>query len=398
MYQIKFIVSNYLLLFVTFLHTRILMQNCTLVVLGAGSSSRFNHNTKKQWIRIDETPLWLKTTQRLSSFANFKNIIVVGHTKEINYMKNYSNEYIYVAGGDTRQQSMSNALDLVDTPFVMVTDVARACIPKEVINNLIENQTKADCIVPILTVSDTVVYDTTTINRDDVKLIQTPQLSKTTILKQALKSSDDFTDDSSAIKKYGSSVFYVQGSSKSTKLTFGQELYSLDCLTKPSTDCFNGTGYDIHPFEQNKQMVLGGVKIDSPFGFKAHSDGDVLIHSVIDALLGSIGAGDIGEFFPDTNMKYKDANSVTMLEEIVDFVTNVGYELVNVDITIIAQIPKINPHKQNIKDTMAKILNLPNNKVNIKATTAEKLGFIGRSEGVAVQSSATVKYYNWRKD
>jgi 2-C-methyl-D-erythritol 4-phosphate cytidylyltransferase/2-C-methyl-D-erythritol 2,4-cyclodiphosphate synthase len=145
-------------------------------------------------------------------------------------------------------------------------------------------------------------------------------------------------------------------------------------------------------------MVLGGVKIDCQYGFKAHSDGDVLIHSVIDALLGSIGAGDIGEFFPDTNMKYKDANSVTMLEEIVDFVTNVGYELVNVDITIIAQIPKINPHKQNIKDTMAKILNLPNNKVNIKATTAEKLGFIGRSEGVAVQSSATVKYYNWRKD
>jgi 2-C-methyl-D-erythritol 4-phosphate cytidylyltransferase/2-C-methyl-D-erythritol 2,4-cyclodiphosphate synthase len=142
-------------------------------------------------------------------------------------------------------------------------------------------------------------------------------------------------------------------------------------------------------------MVLGGVKIDSSFGFKAHSDGDVLIHSLIDALLGAAGAGDIGEFFPDTDNKFKNIDSTILLKQIVEFIINIGFEIVNVDITIIAQVPKINPYKKEIKKTLAKLLNLPKFKVNIKATTAEQLGFIGRAEGVAVQSSATLKFYDW---
>jgi 2-C-methyl-D-erythritol 4-phosphate cytidylyltransferase/2-C-methyl-D-erythritol 2,4-cyclodiphosphate synthase len=373
------------------------LQECTLVVLGAGSSSRFNHKTKKQWIRIEDDPLWLQTTNRLAQYYDFDQIIVVGNSNELKYMKNYNSEFTYVVGGDSRQESMSNALDNVTSTHVMVTDVARACVPQDVIDRLIKNINQADCIVPILGVSDTVVYDNDTINRDNVKLIQTPQLSKTIILKEALKTTEEFTDDSSAIKIAGGTIKYIEGSLKSAKLTFGEELNTLSCLKKPSTDMFVGTGYDIHPFEENKQMVLGGIKIDSNFGFKAHSDGDVLIHSLIDAILGSIGAGDIGEFFPDTDQKYKNACSVEMLEHILDFTTNVGYEIVNVDITIIAQIPKINPHKDAIKTKLAQVLNIPKNKVNIKATTAEKLGFIGRCEGVAVQSIATTKYYNWKE-
>ena len=119
-------------------------------------------------------------------------------------------------------------------------------------------------------------------------------------------------------------------------------------------------------------MFLGGIKLPYDFGFKAHSDGDVLIHSVIDALLGAIGAGDIGEFFPDTDEKYKGIDSKILLEHIITFLCNVGYEIVNIDLTIIAQKPKINPFKK------------------------EKMGFIGREEGIAVQSIATVKYYNWK--
>ncbi|RLA83109.1 MAG: 2-C-methyl-D-erythritol 2,4-cyclodiphosphate synthase, partial [Epsilonproteobacteria bacterium] len=146
-----------------------------------------------------------------------------------------------------------------------------------------------------------------------------------------------------------------------------------------------------------KQMVLGGVKIDSTFGFKAHSDGDVLIHSVIDALLGACGAGDIGEFFPDTSLEFKDIDSRILLERIVAFVVAVGYEIVNIDITIIAQKPKINPYKSDMKIVLSKILGIEKFKVNIKATTAEKLGFIGREEGVAVQSIAALKFYDWKK-
>jgi 2-C-methyl-D-erythritol 4-phosphate cytidylyltransferase/2-C-methyl-D-erythritol 2,4-cyclodiphosphate synthase len=168
------------------------------------------------------------------------------------------------------------------------------------------------------------VYENETINRDMIKLIQTPQLSVTSKLKEAIDQNEMFTDDSSAIKNVGGSVFYVQGSPQSIKLTFGEELAKINCLPTPSKDFFVGTGLDIHPFVSGKKMFLGGVEIKSEFGFKAHSDGDVLIHSIIDALLGACGAGDIGEFFPDTDMKYKGVDSKILLQEIVKFVKNVG--------------------------------------------------------------------------
>ncbi len=373
------------------------MSNVTLIVLCAGNSTRFGLQTKKQWLRIDNQPLWLFVTKRLDNLYKFNKVIITSSKDELNYMQNFSDDYEFVAGGDTRQQSMKNSLKNVDSEYVMVTDVARACIPENVITSLIDSKEKADCIVPTLKVSDTVIYNEETINRDNVKLIQTPQLSKTTVLKAALETEEEFTDDSSAIKANGGSIFYVEGSIKSKKLTFGDDLKELSCLKAPSQNFFTGTGYDIHPFEENKKMYLGGINIDVPYGFKAHSDGDVLIHSVIDALLGACGAGDIGEFFPDTDDEFKNIDSKILLQEIVKFIYNVGYEIVNVDLTIIAQQPKINPYKNEIKKTIASLLNLEKQFVNIKATTAEKLGFIGRKEGVAVQSIATLKYYDWTK-
>lgn len=373
------------------------MSNVTLIILCAGNSSRFSLKAKKQWLRVDNDPVWLYVSKKLTSYYNFANVIVTSHKDEINYMKNFSDDITFIEGGDTRQNSIKNALKEIETDYVMITDVARVDIPIEVIKNLIQLKNEADCIVPVLTVSDTVVYEDETINRDHVKLIQTPQLSKTKILKQALKANRDFTDDSSAIKSIGGTIKYIEGSQRSKKLTFCHDLDILEKLQSPSKNFFTGTGFDIHPFEDNKDMFLGGIKIDVPYGFKAHSDGDVLIHSVIDALLGACGAGDIGEFFPDTDDKYKGVDSKTLLEHIVKFIYAVGYEIVNIDLTIIAQQPKINPYKNEIKSKIAKLLNLEKRFVNIKATTAEKLGFIGRKEGVAVQSIATLKYYDWKK-
>ena len=372
------------------------MSNITLVVLCAGSSSRFGLKAKKQWLRINSEPLWLYVTKKLQNYTLFDKIIVTSHIEELNYMENFSDNITYVTGGNTRQESMKNALEEVSTKYVMVSDVARACVPKDVITQLINNKDKADCIVPYLSVSDTVVYENDTIDRDSVKLIQTPQLSNTIKLKDALNNSTVFTDDSSAIKANKGTVSYIKGSSLSKKLTFGSDLTDAPCLHAPCKDYFTGTGFDIHPFEDNKPMFLGGVNIDVPYGFKAHSDGDVLIHSLIDALLGACGAGDIGEFFPDYDEKYKNIDSKILLREIVNFINNVGYEIVNVDLTIIAQKPKINPYKKEIKNVIAELLDIQRQFVNIKATTAEKLGFVGRNEGVAVQSTATLKFYDWK--
>lgn len=373
------------------------MSNVSLVILCAGNSSRFNQSTKKQWLRVDNEPIWLYVSKKLTSYYSFDKIVVTSSKYELNYMQNFCDNITFVEGGDTRQKSIKNALKHIDSDFVMITDVARVNIPSCVVTNLIDSKNEADCIVPVLDVSDTVIYENDTINRDNVKLIQTPQLSNTKILNQALKTDIEFTDDSSAIKNINGQVKYVKGSIKSKKITFSEDLEVIKELPSPSNNFFTGTGFDIHPFEDNKKMFLGGVEIDVDYGFKAHSDGDVLIHSVIDALLGAIGAGDIGEFFPDTDEKYKGVDSKILLEEIVQFVKNVGYEIINLDLTIIAQKPKINPYKQEIKSKIASLLKIEKQFVNIKATTAEKLGFIGRSEGVAVQSVATVKYYDWKK-
>ncbi len=323
--------------------------------------------------------------------------MIVGHKNEISYMKNFSDKFTFVSGGNTRQQSIVNALSSITTTHVMITDVARVCVPKKIILSLLQNKEEAHCIVPVLQVNDTVIYENNTINRNKTKLIQTPQLSKTSILKKALNTNIQYTDDSSAIKANGGLIKYIQGSQKSNKLTYKKDLFFLNCIKKPSKNLFTGMGYDIHAFEENKKMFLGGVHIKCEFGFKAHSDGDVLIHSLIDALLGAIGAGDIGEFFPDTQEKYKNISSKLLLEYIVNFIHNVAYEIVNIDISIIAQKPKINPYKNEIKSSLSKILNINKQFINIKATTSEKLGFIGRSEGIAVQSIALLKYYNWKK-
>mgnify|MGYP000865201920 FL=1 len=373
------------------------MLDVTLIVLCAGNSTRFEHKTKKQWIRIENEPLWLNVTKRLASFSQFNKIIVASHENELNYMRNFTDDFTFVKGGVTRQKSIQNCLELVTTKYVMISDVARACIPKNVIENLLDEKENANCIVPTLDVTDTVIYNTNTINRDLVKLIQTPQLSETSILKNALNTNIEFTDESSAIKAKNGTIKYIKGSIESKKLTLGNELNELPCLKEPSKNFFTGTGLDIHAFEDNKEMFLGGIKLPYEFGFKAHSDGDVLIHSIIDALLGACGAGDIGEFFPDTDEKYKGIDSKLLLEHIVGFIYNVGYEIVNIDTTIIAQKPKINPFKNEIKNSLAKLIGIEKQFINVKATTAEKMGFIGRNEGVAVQSIATLKYYDWKK-
>ena len=373
------------------------MLDTTLVLLCAGESSRFDSTSKKQWLRINDLPLWLYVCKKLSSYHDFSKIIVVSHKDEISYMKNFSDDCYFVEGGNSRQESMKNAVENVSTPYVLVSDVARSCIPEDVVLRLLNQKGKADCIVPYLSVSDTVVYKNDTINRDEVKLIQTPQLSVTELLKKALLTTTDFTDDSSAIKNIGGSVSYVKGSISSNKLTFIEELKSISCLQAPTNDIFTGYGIDIHPFEQNKKMFLGGVELPYDFGFKAHSDGDVLIHSIIDALLGAIGAGDIGEFFPDTDAKYKGADSKELLKHIVNFVKKVGFEIINIDVSILAEIPKINPFKNEIKSSLSKLINIDKFKINIKATTAEKLGFVGRKEAVTVHSVVAVKYYDWTK-
>ncbi|NLC28768.1 MAG: 2-C-methyl-D-erythritol 2,4-cyclodiphosphate synthase, partial [Campylobacteraceae bacterium] len=231
--------------------------------------------------------------------------------------------------------------------------------------------------------------------REDVRLIQTPQLSQTEYLRQALKSETLFTDDSSAIKAKGGTVWFIEGDENAHKLTHLRDKSKLTCLGVPSSQSFAGNGFDVHSFGGEPPLMIGGLEVSDTLGFLAHSDGDVALHALCDALLGAAGAGDIGEHFPDTDISYKGADSAELLKKVALFIRSVGFEIGNCDITIIAQTPKISPFKESIRLRIAQLLGIPPFLVNIKASTTEELGFIGRKEGVAVQASAILHYYDW---
>lgn len=367
------------------------MLDTTLILLGAGSSSRFKSALKKQWLYTKDIPLWLDVAERFEQSAAFDTIIIVSSAEDIQHMKHFA-AYDYVLGGNSRQESLSNALQHVNSKYVMVSDIARCCVPKEMILRILDARRNASCIVPVLSVTDTLYFDDQPIDREKVKIIQTPQLSVTKLLKKALETETLFTDDSSAIASLGEKVDFVEGSVSAHKLTTQDDLQKLPCLEKASTRTLIGFGIDIHPFEENKTMFLCGVKIDVDYGFKAHSDGDVAIHALIDALLGAAGLGDIGELYPDTEQKYAGADSKILLEDTVKRINAFGYEIGNIDMTIMAEAPRLLHYKAAMKQSIASLLGIRQNFVNIKATTAEKLGFVGRKEGVTVHAIANLTY------
>jgi len=373
---------------------RTLLSDITLILLGAGSASRFSLPPKKQWLWVENQPIWLKVANDFQTIHSFKETIIISSQDDIQSMSNFA-DYTFVVGGKSRQESLTNALKNVTTPYVLVSDIARCCLDEEMIKRVLLAKSNQSCVVPTLKVVDTLYFENSPIDRENTKIIQTPQLSWTETLKEALSTHVEFTDDSSAVASMGGEIIFVEGSQKAHKLTTVEDLSKLTCLKKPSNRALTGFGIDIHPFEEGKQMVLCGVEIDSPFGFKAHSDGDVAIHALIDALLGAAGLGDIGEFYPDTSSQYKDANSTKLLNDTLCRLTNLGYIIGNIDLTIIAQTPKLLNYKKAMRLKLSSLLNLTPNLVNIKATTAEKLGWIGRKEGVAVEAVATLYYYDW---
>lgn len=372
------------------------LSDITLVLLAAGSSSRFKLHAKKQWLRIGHKPLWQFVADNFAKSGLFAKIIITASEDDSLFMDYYA-PYTYVIGGATRQQSLKNTLKEVETPYVLVSDIARCCVDEAFLQKIIAHKEQADCIVPYIEASDTIVYENTTIDRNLVKLIQTPQLSSTEILKKALLTQEEFTDESSAIVAHGGRRKFILGNPSAHKITYIYDLQKIPCLVPPSSDTLIGTGFDVHAFDTKGSMVLGGVAIDSKFGFLAHSDGDVAIHALIDALLGAAGLGDIGMLFPDNDANYKGADSKELLDKVVQKIYHFGFAIVNADITIAAQTPKLSPYKLQMRHTIAKLLGIESSRVNIKATTTEKLGFIGRSEGVGVIASVSLKYFDWTK-
>ncbi len=404
------------------------MKDISLILLAAGDSSRFELRVKKQWLRVGELPLWQYVAQSIARAHPFKKIIIAVNEEDVSYCERLyacslasargesaergTSEYKFqskqgaigcgsanlkfhfVPGGANRQSSLKNALKLVESELVLVSDVARAQISPELISSLIRNLGDADCISPYLGVNDTTYLGERIVEREELRLIQTPQLSRTALLKKVLEGSEIFTDDSAAVGSAGGRLEFIKGEAGALKITRASDLAALN-LKLCSRDIFCGTGYDVHALEKGAGIVLGGVQIPCEFALIAHSDGDVAIHALIDAILGAAGLGDIGEHFPDTDDKFKGADSAMLLKEAYRLVQSVGFELINADVTVIAEKPKLSKFKSAMEINIANALNLTPSRINVKATTTEKLGFTGRGEGIAATASASLKFYDW---
>lgn len=370
----------------------------SLIVTAAGESIRFRSGkvgAKKQWLRIGEKPLWKFALDRLKEAYPFCQTIVTLHKDEVAFARKFT-DAVVIEGGESRSESVKNALEVAVGEYVLISDAARVCVSLESVKRVLSDFGGFDCVVPYIKLSDTVFYKDGYLDRDSIKLIQTPQLSKKSKLLEALKLGE-FTDESSAMHAFGGKIGFVEGSMESLKLTSFDDLSRLKCLEPPSSVCKVGFGSDTHRFKEGEFIPLGGVKIPFDRGFMAHSDGDVLIHSLIDALLGAAGAGDIGEWFPNSDSRYKGVDSISLLKRVKEFIIAVGFEIENIDITIVTERPKITPFKESIIQNLSVLLELPKFKINIKAKSAEKMGAIGRAEGMASYCIATLKYFDWSK-
>lgn len=416
-------------------HTNKNYTNQVTTKTSINATSQYKHSTKKQWLRLGVTPLWhfvtnnliFKILETLTILQNtntkdnkentnitLKQAIITASQKDIAYMrklientlcfnicgKTFEIPLKIIEGGSTRFKSLKNAMQEVSSDYVIVSDCARFDTKLQVLKDMFSELTKNnyDCIVPYLNIADTTLYYDEIlaihkpINRENLKCIQTPQITNTKRLLESFSKHQDFSDESSAICSLDNpTICFVEGSKDMAKLTFHDDIGMLKKLYYSNShlrqnDTLIGHGSDIHGFIDSKPMYLCGVKIQSNQGFKAHSDGDVAIHSIIDSILGAMNYGDIGELFPDTKQQFKDIDSKLLLQETYNYCLSTGLEIINLDITIIAQTPKISPYKTQMQETLAKLLYLPKMCISIKASTAEGLGFVGRKEGVLVQS------------
>ena len=382
-------------------------KNLVTVILTSGTGQRVQKKIPKQYFILNnKTLLEININKFLSFDENCKIVVVVNkiHKKYyINLMKKYKNiDFIY--GSYSRQNSSLNALVYLAEKgykYVAIHDAARPFISKDLICKLYSKILKNKLsIIPVIKEINSIKICKNnqvvrSLNRNNVFLSQTPQIfnySKLLIAYTNLKNKlSDFTDDSQIFEADGNKVYTLTGDIKNVKITTKQDWIMQQNINKENSIISVGQGYDVHKLVPGKSIKLFGVKIPYSFSLLGHSDADVGVHAIIDALLGSVSAGDIGKIFPDTNNKNKNINSLIMLEKVGKLVNKKNASINHIDCTLVGEKPKISKYTTKMCLNISKALNISSNSVSIKATTTEGLGFTGRKEGLACYCNATVK-------
>ncbi|MEK9753312.1 MAG: bifunctional 2-C-methyl-D-erythritol 4-phosphate cytidylyltransferase/2-C-methyl-D-erythritol 2,4-cyclodiphosphate synthase [Rhodospirillaceae bacterium] len=380
------------------------MSGTIALIVGAGRGNRFGGDVPKQYCELDGEPLLRLTLRAFLDHPGIDQVQPVIHPEDIDLFRAAATGLAVrepVSGGGTRQDSVRLGLESVagtDPDLVLVHDAARPFVSTAVITRVLEALKTHAGAIPALIVTDTLKRAADgdnraigeTVPRDGLWRAQTPQGFRFAELLAAHRNAmgEALTDDAAVAERHGLTVAIVEGSEENVKIT------TADDLKKAQTQAFRyqtGMGFDVHAFGDGDHVYLCGHRITLDHGLVGHSDADVGLHAVTDAVLGAIAAGDIGDHFPPSDPQWKGAPSDMFLAHAAKLVAEAGGEIVNVDVTLICERPKIGPHRDAMRRRLAKIIGIDQERVSIKATTTEKLGFTGRGEGIAAQAITCVR-------
>ena len=382
------------------------------IIAAAGSGTRMGAGKAKQFLELAGVPILSRSLMLLERVPEVDAVVVVappGRQAEVaeQYIEPFGlkKPISLTDGGKERQDSVANGLQLargLGAEHVLIHDAARPLAPPEVFSRVLQAARRTGAAVAAVPCYDTVKEAgegrlvARTIDRSKLWLIQTPQGFALEPLWRAMaraKSEGYYaTDEAGLMERYGQGVELVMGSRKSMKITEPEDLsLAQGWLMAGAGMPLVGQGMDVHRLVPDRPLILGGVRIPYELGLLGHSDADVLSHAVMDALLAAAGLGDIGGLFPDHDPKFKGADSLKLMADVVNRLAEHGLQPAQISATLVAQRPKISPYKDKMRCSLAQILGLNPNMVNIAATTTETLGFTGRGEGMAAWATAVLR-------
>ena len=374
-----------------------------LIILAAGDSKRLESSTPKPFNIVNNKTLLEYSINAFKNFTEINKTIIVYNKKHKKYIRKLKlNKILKIAGGRTRQESVYKALRKIKgmgCKKVLIHDSARPFPSKELIKNIIHKLKKNHAVLPITKINDAtkrikknIIFKN--IQRNSLRFSQTPQgFTFNKIYEKHSKNVNNlFDDDSALFTNNKEKVLTVNGSNKNLKITDNEDLDIVRSLNKRKN--YSGIGFDIHRLIKGKKLFLGGIKIPYQFGMEGHSDGDPVIHAIIDSLLGASKMGDIGKFFSNKNRKYKNIRSTILLKQIVHLIKSRKISINNIDVNVIAEKPKIKKYSKKMINTISKICEINSNQINIKGKTTEKLGLIGKEKAIAAEAISTVTSYD----
>jgi len=379
------------------------MERTVALVVAAGSGSRAGGDLPKQYRKLAGKPLLVRAIDGLERAGIGEARVVIGAGQETLYREALGGRPLPspIVGGAERQDSVRNGLEAIAAEggagAVFIHDAARPFLPAAVVARLRDGLADAEGAVPVLPVVDTLARADGAlgdpVGRDGLVRVQTPQAFRFEAILAAHRawSGGLATDDAQVARAAGLRVAAVAGDEALAKLTHEADFERAEARLAGLMTSRTGMGFDVHAFAAGEELWLGGIRIPHERGLKGHSDADVLLHAVTDALLGAIGAGDIGDHFPPSDPQWRGAPSSLFVEHARALIEVRGGRIDHVDVTLICEAPRLAPHREAMRASLAGLLRLPPGRVSIKATTTERLGFTGRGEGMAAQAIATVR-------